>query len=298
MQICQYIDPHCQVHLGAIYEGLVYALGETGEECFSSISSFLRQPSQWRGRLKGIVSALQPSYTLAQLDVAPARSKLHLLPPIECQEVWAAGVTYLRSREARMTESASASVYDRVYDAERPELFLKATPNRVAGPNDILYIRSDSKWNAPEPELVLVISPELELVGFTVGNDMSSRDIEGANPLYLPQAKVYRRCCGLGPAITLAEEISDPYNLTISMDIQRKGKAVFQGQISTSRFKRRYEELIGYLGRANEFPQGAFLFTGTGVVPPDDFTLAAGDVVSISIDGLGTLTNTIEVAPA
>jgi 2-dehydro-3-deoxy-D-arabinonate dehydratase len=222
-----------------------------------------------------------------------------LLPPIDRQEVWAAGVTYKRSRSARMEESAaSASCYDRVYSSPRPELFMKATPHRVSGPGQPLRIRGDSKWNVPEPELTLVISSRKVLVGFTVGNDMSSRDIEGENPLYLPQAKVYDNCCGLGPWITLASAMPPPAEIGIRLEIRRAGERVFAGETSVAQMARSFDNLIGWLGRDNSFPTGVFLLTGTGVVPPSDFTLQAGDEVSISIDGIGTLTNPIVQGPA
>jgi len=194
----------------------------------------------------------------------------HLLAPIDRQEVWAAGVTYLRSREARERESEEADVYSRVYDAPRPEIFFKATPHRVAGPYAPVCVRSDSGWSVPEPELALVLNSDLQLVGYTIGNDMSARDIEGANPLYLPQAKVYTGCCALGPTIVLATEVPP---LEIECAIRRSEEVVFEGRISTDQFKRSYAELIEYLGRDNSFPEGVVLLTGTGIVPPDDFTL-------------------------
>lgn len=216
------------------------------------------------------------------------------LAPIDQQEVWAAGVTYKRSQVARMQESESAaSHYDKVYTAPRPEIFFKATPNRVAGPGQPLRVRSDSRWSVPEPELALVINPQLQLVGFTVGNDMSARDIEGENPLYLPQAKLYNQCCGLGPCILLPEEPLPRAATKISLTIHRGGAAVFTGETNVDQMKRQFEELIDWLGRENELATGAFLLTGTGIVPPDDFTLEDGDSVSIEITGIGTLTNPI-----
>ena len=215
-----------------------------------------------------------------------------LLAPIEpTQEVWASGVTYLRSRDARQAESEVADVYGRVYDADRPELFFKALGWRVVGHMRPIRIRQDSGWNVPEPELTLVINRHLEIVGFCSGNDVSSRDIEGENPLYLPQAKTYNQSCALGPGIRLAEpdELRD---VTINLDIQRAEQSVFQGEISSSQMKRSLEELVAYLGRELDFPQGVFLMTGTGLVPGDDFTLQKGDVVTISVDGL-TLQNEV-----
>ncbi len=217
-----------------------------------------------------------------------------LLPPIDRHEVWAAGVTYRRSKSARMEESESAAtLYDRVYAAERPELFFKATPHRVAGPGQPLRIRRDSQWNVPEPELALVLNSRLELVGYTIGNDMSSRDIEGANPLYLPQAKIYDACCGLGPWITLADAMPPANEIGIRLAVERGGGKVFSGETSVAQMARSFAELIGWLGRDNSFPDGVILLTGTGIVPGPEFTLQPGDVVEISIDGIGTLTNPI-----
>jgi 2-dehydro-3-deoxy-D-arabinonate dehydratase len=223
-----------------------------------------------------------------------ALDEVTLLPPIDAQEVWAAGVTYKRSRTARMEESSNAaSCYDRVYLAPRPELFFKATAHRVAGHSQPLRIRRDSQWNVPEPELALALNSRLELVGFTIGNDMSSRDIEGENPLYLPQAKVYNQCCGLGPWITLADAMPPRGEIGIHLSVHRGGEVVYQGSTGDEQMARSFEELIGWLGRDNSFPHGAFLLTGTGVVPGSDFSLTAGDRVDIMIDGIGTLSNPI-----
>lgn len=223
-----------------------------------------------------------------------AIDQVTLLPPLDEQEVWAAGVTYKRSQTARMEESeAAASCYDRVYQADRPELFFKATPHRVVGPGQHIRIRSDATWNVPEPEVTLVMNSRTELVGFTVGNDMSSRDIEGENPLYLPQAKTYSQCCGLGPWITLTEAMPAPDKIGIQLRVLRGGETVFNESTSTSQMARSFEHLIGYLRRDNEFPTGVFLLTGTGIVPDSDFTLHIDDEVHIEIDGIGTLTNRV-----
>ena len=222
-----------------------------------------------------------------------------LLAPIDRQEVWAAGVTYKRSQVARMRESqGAASFYDLVYAAERPELFLKATPHRVVGPGQGVRIRRDARWNVPEPELALVLNSKLELVGFTIGNDMSSRDIEGENPLYLPQAKVYNACCALGPWITLASAMGEPAEITIELKVERRGQRAFQGSTSVGQMARSFDDLISWLARDNSFPDGAILLTGTGVVPGDEFSLAQGDVVKISISGIGTLENHVVQGPA
>jgi 2-dehydro-3-deoxy-D-arabinonate dehydratase len=217
-----------------------------------------------------------------------------LLAPIDAQEVWAAGVTYRRSQVARMEESqGAAAFYDRVYAADRPELFFKATPHRVAGPGEPVRIRQDARWNVPEPELALVLNSRLQLVGYTIGNDMSSRDIEGENPLYLPQAKLYSACCGLGPWITLASAMPPAESIEIHLEVERQGAPAFRGATSVAQMARTFGELIGWLARDNEFPHGAVLLTGTGVVPADDFTLLAGDIVRITISGIGTLENRV-----
>jgi 2-dehydro-3-deoxy-D-arabinonate dehydratase len=216
------------------------------------------------------------------------------LAPIDRQEVWAAGVTYKRSKVAREEESkGAAQFYDKVYTADRPELFLKATPARVVSPGAPVRVRADAKWSVPEPELTLVISPAGRIVGFTVGNDVSSRDIEGENPLYLPQAKVYRGSCALGPVVTPAAAMPDLPGVEIKLVIGRAGAVAFEGSTTLAQMARTVESLADWLFRENEFPDGALLLTGTGIVPPDDFTLARGDDVSISITGIGTLRNPV-----
>ena len=199
---------------------------------------------------------------------------VRVLAPLDEQEVWGAGVTYERSKVAREQESdQAATFYDLVYKADRPELFFKATPSRVVGPGQPIRVRRDSSWCVPEPELALVLSPALELVGFTAGNDVSARDIEGENPLYLPQAKVYDSCCALGPSITLAEAMPPRASIGIRLEIERDGTTIYEGETSVARMARRFEELIDWLGRDNRFPNGVILLTGTGIVPPDDFSL-------------------------
>lgn len=217
------------------------------------------------------------------------------LAPVDEQEIWAAGVTYERSRAARQEEAVDGGdIYARVYQAERPELFFKAQGRNVVGPDGEVGIRADASWSVPEPELAVIANPAMEVVGFTVGNDMSSRDIEGANPLYLPQAKVYTASCALGPKIVLRAGNEWP-DTSIRITIWRGKAAVFEGEVHTSRIHRRIRELLDYLGRSNAFPQGVVLLTGTGIVPPNDFTLAAGDRVQITIDGIGTLSNTVKI---
>jgi 2-dehydro-3-deoxy-D-arabinonate dehydratase len=221
-------------------------------------------------------------------------SDVRLLAPVDRQEVWAAGVTYLRSKSARMEESDfSASAYDRVYAAERPEIFFKSLPEKVVATGEPVGIRSDATWNVPEPELALVMSSRGRIVGYTIGNDMSSRDIEGENLLYLPQAKTYHRSCALGPWIVVGVSEAVVRNWTINIDIRRDGHSCFAGETAVGQIKRGFEELAGFLFRCQNFPHGAVLLTGTGIVPPDSFTLAEKDEIAISISGVGTLKNAV-----
>jgi 2-dehydro-3-deoxy-D-arabinonate dehydratase len=265
---------------------------------------FVEENSRWHRLASSDWTALVsrddlPSYlsTLLQsATVSEAPDPKMILAPIESGEVWAAGVTYFRSRTARMEEAEAAgggTFYDRVYEAPRPELFMKATPHRVVGPGAAVHIRSDSKWNVPEPELALVVTPAGKLIGYTIGNDMSSRDIEGENPLYLPQAKVYTRACALGPCILVTDQLLPPETL-ISLRISRAGSIVFSGETPLSQMKRSPLSLIEYLYRENTFPFGAVLLTGTGIVPPDSFTLEINDEVQIAIEGIGTLVNPVD----
>ena len=210
----------------------------------------------------------------------------------EAEEVWAAGVTYEISEQAREAESGMPDMYLDVYEAERPEVFFKATPGRTVGPGEAVGVRADSEWNVPEPELGVVLHRG-EVVGYTVGNDVSSRDIEGANPLYLPQAKVYDRCCALGPCVASPETVGDPHDLEMSMTISRDGETVFEGSTSTGEMVRTCEELVDYYTRHNAVPERAVLLTGTSIVPPDEFTLRADDSVEIEIESIGTLENPV-----
>jgi len=226
-----------------------------------------------------------------------AFSQLTILPPIQQQEIWAAGVTYLRSREARMEESkisGGADFYAKVYDAQRPELFFKSTAARCVGTNATVNIRKDASWNVPEPELTLFANATGKIVGYTIGNDMSSRDIEGENPLYLPQAKCYEKSAAIGPCLYVPEKPINP-NATITMQIFRADAEIFVGQISINQMKRTHQELIDYLFRSMDFSNGVYLMTGTCLVPPNEFTLAIGDRISISIEEIGVLTNTVEL---
>jgi 2-dehydro-3-deoxy-D-arabinonate dehydratase len=250
--------------------------------------------------LRQVLESADPVAQLNQIS----RTNLSLVPlpevticaPVEQQEVWAAGVTYLRSKTARMEESDfSASAYDRVYAAERPELFFKSLAEKVIATGERVGIRHDARWSVPEPELVLVLNSRGKIVGHTIGNDMSSRDIEGENLLYLPQAKIYERSCALGPWITLATAEAAAREWTIALRIERSGKEVFGGKTSVGQIKRRFEELAEFLFRCQSFPHGAVLLTGTGIVPPDSFTLQAGDIIEIEISGIGRLRNSVVV---
>jgi 2-dehydro-3-deoxy-D-arabinonate dehydratase len=237
--------------------------------------------------LNGIDRAALPRFAIA--DVV-------LRPPIERQEVWAAGVTYLRSKTARMEESDfSATAYDRVYDADRPEIFFKAIAEKVVATGEGVGIRRDATWSVPEPELALVLNSRGQIAGCTIGNDMSSRDIEGENLLYLPQAKVYDRSCALGPYMRLGVAEADARDWTVRSTIVRGGAKVFSGETRLGNIKRSFEELAGYLCRSQSFPHGAVLLTGTGIVPPDDFTLREHDVVEIEIAPIGVLRNSVVI---
>jgi len=248
--------------------------------------------------LAAVLAAADP---LAEAQALLAASKqdeplsaVTWLPPVDRQEVWAAGVTYIRSKVAREEESVGAAqFYDKVYTAPRPELFMKAPANRVVASGQPVRIRKDSKWNVPEPELALVISPSLKIVGYTIGNDMSSRDIEGENPLYLPQAKMYNGACAVGPVITLASAMPALPGVEIKLVIDRAGKVGFEGSTTLSQMARTPESLVEWLGKEMDFPDGAILLTGTGVVPPDSFSLQSGDDITITITGIGTLKNRV-----
>jgi len=263
-------------------EGLYYSVSDLSWDA-------LLNHDDLHGYLETVVGNNNPAKDFAETK---------LEAPIQSQEVWAAGVTYYRSRSARIEESKDAGggdFYDRVYSAERPELFFKATPNRVAGPGSPVHIRKDASWSVPEPELTLVINSRAQIIGYTVGNDMSSRDIEGENPLYLPQAKVYNRSCALGPAILISRDPL-PASTPISLEIFRGGKPAFSGATTLAEMKRTPSVLVEYLFRDNSFPSGCFLMTGTGIVPPDAFTLESGDRVRITIDPIGTLENIVAKA--
>lgn len=282
MQLAKLLNSEGRICVGKI-EGSNVLILDLASAGFNSLAALLAASD-----VESVCNSLSATGETIELEDA------RLLPPIDHQEVWAAGVTYKRSQTARMEESeAAASCYDRVYQSDRPEIFFKATPHRVRGTGDALRIREDATWNVPEPEVTLVLSPSLNIVGFTVGNDMSSRDIEGDNPLYLPQAKMYDQCCGLGPWITLASAMPGIDEMAIDLKIHRGSDVVFEQGTHASEMARTFEDLVSWLGRDNTFPHGAFLLTGTGIVPDSNFTLQAGDRVDISITGVGTLSNHI-----
>ncbi len=284
MQLCKVRLANGDFRVGAVVNDQVRLLDLDNDGKVRSLSDILHadNPSSIARRL---VETSVKSVPLMQLT---------LLPPIDSQEVWAAGVTYKRSQEARERESVGAArFYDLVYSAARPELFFKATARRVVGSGASVHIRRDSRWSVPEPELALVISPQMQIVGYTIGNDMSARDIEGENPLYLPQAKIYDHSCALGPVITLRDAMPAPNAVAIQLTIERQGRNIFEGATSLDAMKRPLAELVQWLGRENSFPDGVILLTGTGIVPPDDFTLHPGDTVSIEITGIGRLINRV-----
>jgi len=295
MQLCRFYLPDHGDRLGQLVTGKVYDLTSSGRPAFATLSALLQASvtTPISNMLEDLDLSELPAYPFSELDREPAKGIPHLLSPVDRQEVWAAGVTYEWSREARVREAQTKDVYVKVYEAARPELFFKCLAEKTVGLNNWIGLRGDSHWNVPEPELTLVLNPALEIVGYTIGNDVSSRDIEGENPLYLPQAKIYRHSCALGPLMTCADGSLDARNLTVRLTIHRVGSVVFEGETSTAKINRELTELAAYLGRYNDFPHGVLLMTGTGIVPPDDFSLQDGDQVNIEIQGLGALCNVV-----
>ena len=282
MKLCRFENPAGQRRIGLVLDdAAVLDLTSKGVETISG----LLESENFPDRLAQLAQEPAPRYPIQEI---------RLLAPIESQEVWAVGVTYLRSKKARMEESEfSANAYDKVYDAPRPELFFKALPSKVVGPGGAVGIRKDARWSVPEPELALVLNSRGRVVGYTVGNDMSSRDIEGENLLYLPQAKIYDGSCAVGPFITVGASEADARKWKINIVIERKDAAIFQGEVSVNQIKRSFDEMAGYLFRSQTFKEGAILLTGTGIVPPDHFTLEPADRVRITISGIGILENNV-----
>ncbi|WP_274650143.1 fumarylacetoacetate hydrolase family protein [Paenibacillus humicola] len=287
MRIIRFLEGAAPVLAALTDDNRVYPLPD------SDFMALVRRASQDGRTVLETVSRHVAGSSASDADFA----SLKLTVPLDAPEVWAAGVTYQRSREARNYEATggrldASTFYDKVYDAERPELFMKSTAARTVGPDCDVCLRSDSSWQVPEPELALVLDSSGGIIGYTIGNDMSCRDIEGENPLYLPQAKVWRQSCSIGPAIRLAETVDDPYSLTITCRIYRGGEKVVEESASTGQLKRKLEELVSYLAKDNVLFEGTVLLTGTCIVPPNQFTLADGDRIEIDITGIGTLTNT------
>jgi 2-dehydro-3-deoxy-D-arabinonate dehydratase len=291
--LVRFLNPETEsgARVGLKHDGTIYDITSQYPTIGAWLQASVGRVEQAIHDLKAAAPQTVRYYPAAALENGEGR----LLSPVDTQEIWAAGVTYERSREARQQEAVDGGdVYARVYQAERPELFFKAQGWRVVGHGAEVGIRADATWSVPEAELGVVFNPAMEVVGFTVGNDMSSRDIEGANPLYLPQAKLYRASCALGMGIRLNPASEWP-DATIRMTIKRSSETVFYGDVHTSRIRRKITELADYLGRSMDFPDGVVLLTGTGIVPPAEFTLAAGDIVEIEIEGIDMLVNTVKV---
>src|SRR5216684_1664234 len=282
MKVCRFENAQGRARVGLLLEdSSVLDLSAEGIDRLSSLLEFDGLMLQ----LTALASQNLPRFNLGEV---------RLLAPVEQQEVWAAGVTYLRSKKARMEESDfSATAYDQVYEAPRPELFFKSLPEKVVASGDAVGIRKDARWNVPEPELALVINSRGHIAGYTIGNDMSSRDFEGENLLYLPQAKIYNRSCALGPCVAVGVSEAEARAWKIGLRILRGREPAFQGETSVAQIKRGFADLVSYLFRSQTFPHGAVLLTGTGVVPPDAFTLQAGDTIQIDISGIGRLENRV-----
>jgi 2-dehydro-3-deoxy-D-arabinonate dehydratase len=287
LRIIRFLDENKKAQLAAVVEeGYVYSLP------FGDFLGLVDYANKRDTTPLGLVQEVIGQ----SLPINVAYEKLEVLVPIEAKEVWASGVTFERSRVGRNFETTGGNLnaetfYDKVYDAKRPEIFFKSTPERTAGPDKELYLRSDSNWQIPEPEIGLVLSKTGEILGYTIGNDMSCRDIEGENPLYLPQAKIWERSCSIGPAIRLAETIENPYEFQITCRIFRDNHKLFEESASLQQLKRKLEELVSYLIQDNVIFDGTVLLTGTCIVPPNDFSLQVGDRVEIEVPGIGTLSN-------
>jgi len=295
MWLVRVFIPGSGARIGVHHGDTVYDVSQHVPTISAWLQSSVGDPQTAIDALAGMAESAPATYPAAMFDNTPSPDTPHWLAPVDAQDVWAAGVTYERSRQARQEEADDGGdVYLRVYGAARPELFFKAKGEWVVGPYEEVGIRSDATWNVPEPELALVMNPALEIVGMTTANDMSSRDIEGENPLYLPQAKVYTAACALGHGIRL-QAIAEFPHVPIRVEIRRDNDVIFSGETDTRNIRRRARELLDYLGHSLTFPEGVILLTGTGIVPPNEFTLHAGDIVQIAIDGVDTLVNTVKV---
>ena len=294
--LVRFFHPEVGPGVGLQDEQTVYDVSDRWPTIAAWLRSSTGRVEEAIADLRGAGAAAKRKFPANAFAQVPSQGRMHWLPPVDLQEVWAAGVTYERSREARQEEAIDGGdIYARVYEAARPELFFKANGQRVIGPGGDVGIRADARWNVPEPELGLVINPALEIVGMVAGNDMSSRDIEGENPLYLPQAKVYKGSCSLGPGLVLGRIENEWPRLGIELHIERDGHEMFSGKTHTDHMHRRPDELVKYLGRSQEFPDGVVLLTGAGVVPLDDFTLQPGDKITITIDNVGQLENRVKI---
>jgi len=295
MWLVRVFIPGRGIRIGVHRGDTVYDVSRHVPTISAWLQSSVGDPRTALDTLADLAGSAPGTYPAAMFDNVPSPDTPHWLAPVDGQDVWAAGVTYERSRQARQEEADDGGdVYLRVYSATRPELFFKARGEWVVGQFGEVGIRSDASWNVPEPELAVVMNPALEIVGMTAANDMSSRDIEGENPLYLPQAKIYTAACALGHGIRL-QTFEDFPQVAIHLEIRRGDEVVFSGETDTRNIRRRARDLANYLGRSLTFPQGVVLLTGTGIVPPNDFTLHVGDRIHITIDGVDTLTNTVKV---
>jgi 2-dehydro-3-deoxy-D-arabinonate dehydratase len=287
LKLCRF-ETHGQERVGILEDKFVLDLTGSQPGIFSNMDTILAQAREKNLPVRALIEKYAKDAHRFKLEENSLRI------PLVPDEIWGAGVTYLRSREAREVETRTKGLYDYVYSAERPEIFLKGSGKRCVGPGEPISIRSDSEWSVPEPELAPVLDWDANVIGYTIANDVSARDIEGQNPLYLPQAKIFTRCCAIGPVISFEDEIPNPHSLQIEMKIIRAGKSVFEGQINTSQMKRKISELIRFLKRDNVFFGCIIFMTGTGIVPPDDFSLKHGDVVKIEIEKIGMLRNPVQ----
>ena len=287
MKLCRF-ETQGEIRFGIFEEESVLDLTGSHPRVFSNIDTLLSQVKEENLSVRELIEKYAKDARRLKLE----ENSLQI--PLVPDEIWGAGVTYLRSRDAREDETKTKGLYDHVYSAERPEIFLKGSGRRCVGPGELISIRSDSEWSVPEPELAPVLDRDANVIGYTIANDVSARDIEGQNPLYLPQAKIFKGCCAIGPVISSQDEIPNPHSLQIEMRISRAGERVFEGQVNTSNMKRKIGELIRFLKINNTFFGCVVLMTGTGIVPPDDFSLEDGDVVEIEIERIGTLRNAVQ----
>ena len=295
MWLVRVFIPDSGIRIGVHRDDTVYDVSQHVPTISAWLQSSMGDPQIAVHALASVAKSAPTTYPAEMFDNPPSPDAAHWLAPVDVQDVWAAGVTYERSREARQEEADDGGdIYLRVYGASRPELFFKAKGDWVVGPYGEVGIRSDATWNVPEPELALVMNPALEIVGMTAANDMSSRDIEGENPLYLPQAKIYTAACALGHGIRL-QAVTEIPHVPICLEIRRGDDVIFSGETDTRNIRRRVRDLLTHLGHSLTFPDGVVLLTGTGIVPPNDFTLQAGDTVQVAIDGVDTLINTVRV---